>query len=68
MASKVLLDRGVICLAILIGTQCPTFRPSVAQMHQPTATTETPKQRITISRDELSGTLASDTIKTLASH
>jgi hypothetical protein len=68
MARQVPLERGVICLSILIGTQFPTVRPSVAQIRQPTATTETSKQRITISKDQLSGTLASDTIKALASH
>jgi hypothetical protein len=68
MAGQFLLGSGVICLAIVVGAQCLTAHPSVAQMRQPAAPSETQKERIVTSKDELSGIVAADTIKALASH
>jgi hypothetical protein len=67
MTIHVLVPVSVICLAVVVGTQGLTAHPSVAQTTQPATMTETPKQRITTSKDQLSGTLAPDTIKALAS-
>jgi hypothetical protein len=68
MAIQLLLQGGLICLAFVVGTHGLTVRPSVAQTRPPAATTEMPKQWITTSWDQLSGTVAPDAIKALANH
>src|SRR5262249_30464367 len=68
MAIRGIVQGRMICLAIVVGTHSLTVRPCMVQTSQRAVKTETSKPHIIASAAQLSGTIAPDTVKALASH